>query len=164
MEIIIRAYKDHDFETLEKIRNNFELQYLLLANPKPNTKLRVLQWIENKTAGVNSVFFVISNDKDDTIGYVQAAELDFLNRNCYFGVAIAEKWRGKGVFTKAVLLLEEYLKNTFNIKKVIGELLISNVTSIKALEKTGYYKVGLRKEHFYYKLAFHDVCIVEKIL
>ena len=164
MEIIIRAYKDHDFETLEKIRNNFELQYLLLANPKPNTKLRVLQWIENKTAGVNSVFFVISNDKDDTIGYAQATELDLLNRNCYFGVAIAEKWRGKGVFTKAVLLLEEYLKNTFNIKNVIGELLISNVTSIKALEKTGYYKVGLRKEHFYYKSAFHDVCIVEKIL
>jgi hypothetical protein len=86
MEIIIRAYKDHDFETLEKIRNNFELQYLLLANPKPNTKLRVLQWIENKTAGVNSVFFVISNDKDDTIGYAQATELDLLNRNCYFGV------------------------------------------------------------------------------
>ena len=40
MEIIIRAYKDHDFETLEKIRNDVELQYLLMANPKPNSKTR----------------------------------------------------------------------------------------------------------------------------
>ena len=164
MEIIIRAYKDHDFETLEKIRNDVDLQYLLTAHPKPNTKTRVLQWIENKTAGDNSVFFVISNNKNETIGYVQAAELDLLNRNCYFGVAISEKWTGKGVFTKAVLLLEQYLKDTFNIKKTICEVLVSNINSIKALEKTGYLQVGLLKEHFYYKSAFHDVCIIEKIL
>ena len=164
MEIIIRAYEDHDFETLEKIRNDFELQYLLLSNPKPNTKARVINWIENKTAGDNSVFFVISNKKNETIGYVQAVGLDLLNRNCYFGVAISKNWQGKGVFTKAVLLLEQYLKDTFNIKKIVGELLVSNINSIKALEKTGYLQVGLLKEHFYCKSAFHDVCIIEKIL
>ena len=164
MEIIIRAYKENDFETLEKIRNDVELQYLLMANPKPNTKTRVLQWIENKTAGDNSVFFVISNDKDETIGYVQAVELDLLNRNCYVGIAIAKEWRGKGIFKATISRIEEYLKNTYNINKVMAEILKSNPDSILAFSNNGYLSVGTMKNHFYYKSKFHDVCIYEKFI
>jgi RimJ/RimL family protein N-acetyltransferase len=164
LEIIIRPYKDHDFETLEKIRNDFELQYLLMANPKPNTKARVLQWIENKTAGENSVFFVISNEHDDSIGYVQAVEIDLLNRNCYLGIAILEKWRGRRIFNSAIKLIEDYLKNTYNINKVIAEILTSNTNSIESFKKNKYQVVGALKSHFYYKNDFHDVCIYEKLL
>ena len=163
MEIIIRAYKEHDFETLEKIRNDIDLQYLLMANPKPNTKARVLQWIENKTAGENSVFFVISNNNNETIGYVQATSIDTLNRNCYVGIAIAKEWRGKGIFKAAIARIEEYLKNTYNINKVLAEILKSNSGSIKAFSSNGYFLAGTMKNHFYYKSEFHDVCIVEKL-
>ena len=162
MEIIIRAYKEHDFETLENLRNDVELQYLLMANPKPNTKTRVLQWIENKTAGDNSVFFVISNDKDETLGYIQATSIDTLNRNCYLGIAIAKEWRGKRIFKASISRIEEYLKNTYNINKIVVEILKSNSNSIQAFSNNGYLLVGTMKDHFYYKSEFHDVCIHEK--
>ena len=58
MEIIIRAYSNEDLADLEKIRNDVDLQYSLLVNPKPNTRQRVLEWIEKKTADSDSVFFV----------------------------------------------------------------------------------------------------------
>jgi RimJ/RimL family protein N-acetyltransferase len=164
LEIIIRPYKDHDFETLQKIRNDFELQYILMANPKPNTKSRVLNWIENKTSGDKSVFFVISNENDKTIGYVQAVEVDILNRNCYIGIAIEKKWRGKGVFNFTIKLIEEYLKNTYNIQKVIAEILKSNSNSIESFKKNNYKLAGTLKSHFYYKNNFHDVCLYEKLI
>ena len=103
MKIIIRAYKDHDFETLEKIRNDFELQYLLMANPKPNTKARVLQWIENKTAGDNSVFFVISNDKDETIGYIQATSIDIVKSKLLCGNQQSQKNGGEKEFLRQAI-------------------------------------------------------------
>ena len=81
MEIIIRAYSNDDLDDLEKIRNDVDLQYSLLVNPKPNTRQRVLEWIEKKTSDSDSVFFVISNEKNDTIGYVQAVSINTLNKN-----------------------------------------------------------------------------------
>lgn len=164
MSICIRPYKDKDFEVLEKIRNDFHLQHVLLTNPKPNNKKRVLQWIENKSAGEKSVFFVISNEKEETIGYVQAVNIDTLNRNCYIGIVIDKNWRGKGVFKPSIQLIEKYLKNTYNIHKIIAEILHTNIESLKAFQKNHYEKIGTFKNHFYFNEEFHDVCIFEKMI
>jgi diamine N-acetyltransferase len=164
MEIIIRAYSNDDLDDLEKIRNDVDLQYSLLVNPKPNTRQRVLEWIEKKTSDSDSVFFVISNEKNDTIGYVQAVSINTLNKNCYVGMVLGKEWRGKGIFKPAISLVEKYLLNTYNLKKFIAEILESNSDSINAFRNNGYNLSGTMKEHFYYKSKFHNVCIYEKLL
>ena len=164
MEIFLRPYLEKDFDILFEIRNDFEMQFMLMVNPKPNTKNKTLQWIEKKTNGEDSVFFIISNSKNESIGYIQATNIDHINKNCNIGIAVNKNWRGKGVAGKALLSLENYLKNTFNIKKVVVEILCENMSSIKSFTKANYNHVGVLQKHFYAKNNFYDVCILEKLI
>lgn len=164
MDVLLRPYSEHDYDKLEEARNDFELQYTLLAHPKPNTRKKVQEWIENKTAAQNSVFFVISDNSKQTIGFVQATEIDFINRFCYVGIYICQEFRGKGIMKTAIRLLEKYLHNTFNIRKTLAKILIENLSSVQAFKKAGYSEAGILKKHFYFSSAFHDVSIYEKFI
>ena len=164
MEIVLRPYLENDFDILFKIRNDFEIQYMLMTNPKPNTKSKTLQWIENKAAANDSVFFIISNEVNETIGYIQAVKINQINKNCNIGIALEKKWWGKGIAGEALLNMEYYLKNTYNLKKVVVEILFENINSIKSFTKANYKQVGVLQKHFYAKNKFHDVCILEKFI
>ncbi len=164
METYLRPYLEEDFDVLFKIRNDFDMQYMLMTRPKPNTKRKTIQWIENKTDSDDSVFFVITNDANETIGYIQAVKINQINKNCNIGIVIDKKWWGKNIAREALLNMEDYLKNTFDIHKVVVEVLDENVNSIKAFTKVNYRQVGILKQHFYARKRFHDVSILEKFI
>lgn len=162
-KIVLRPYTDIDFEVLYGLRNDFELQSLLLTYPRPNKIKNVLEWIMQKTEDRSSVFFVISDPDKLTKGFIQATQMDFVSGTCYIGIALIEEFRGKEIALNSIFLLEEYLINVFNIRKVLVNILSDNENSIKTFSRAGFKTVGSLSKHFYFQREYHDVIIMEKI-
>jgi RimJ/RimL family protein N-acetyltransferase len=112
---------------------NFSLRFL--ARNKPISKEKMEELIERKNNVLLGLFFegrlighsILSLDEKTTVGSI--------------GLVLHPEWQGKGLGKK---LLEETLKiaQQKGCKKVIAEILATNVRSIRFFEKVGFKFVG----------------------
>jgi len=162
--VFLRPYKEHDFKVLFEIRNDPVIQTLLITHHKPNTTSEVLEWILVKSNSIDGVFLIIANSDDNALGFVQAKEIDRISLTCYAGIALHPQNQKKGIFPEAFGLFEQYLKETFDIRKVIVEILEENIPSLKSFQRIGYTQAGILSEHYYHDGIVSDVIIMEKLL
>jgi len=164
MELVcrIREFLDSDINFLMSLRNDMELQYLLITHPKPNSTEQVKNWIMNKINSDKTIFFVIASPDNKPIGFIQASDIDMVNRICKIGLAIENEWRRRGVFKRVISDMENYLSGSMNIRKIVAEILCVNESSRKAFESVGYEMAGILKSHYYNNGEYHDIVIYEK--
>ncbi|HVM87575.1 MAG TPA: GNAT family protein [Puia sp.] len=160
---ILRQPIEEDIQALLSMRNNIELQSLLMSRAKPNTSEKINEWLKRKLSDESSVFFIIADASTNQLaGYLQFVNIDFLNRRGELGICLDPAKQGQGYAANALSLLEVYLKDVFNIKKITLQVLQQNSSAINFYLKSGYMQVGIYKEHFYQRNFFHDVLIMEK--
>lgn len=154
-----------DNKFLIKIRNDIELQCMLMSRPKPNNISKIETWVNQKLSDTHVIFFVIADAVSGSpVGYIQLDEIDFINRKCKLGVCIDSPYQGQGYATDAFVLLESYVKKIFSIRKIAISVLLNNKRAISFYEKMMYRTVGLLQEDFYLDNEFHDVLLMEKII
>jgi RimJ/RimL family protein N-acetyltransferase len=56
---VLREVREEDSELLGAIRNDLEVQRLLLARPRPNSPKQVSDWIDRLGTDPRAVLFVI---------------------------------------------------------------------------------------------------------
>jgi [ribosomal protein S5]-alanine N-acetyltransferase len=138
--LILRKWKIEDAEQLTLIANNKKIyDNLRDAFPHPyfledaNKYISFAQ-IENKL----SMLFAIEID-GKVMGSIGAFfKEDVYRENVEIGYYLAEECWGKGLMTKAIKALVEYLFNKFDINRVFAEPFARNIGSRKALEKAGF--------------------------
>ena len=78
------------------------------------------------------------------------------------GILIGAKDRwGKGIASEAMRLRTRYAFRELNLHKLMTEVFVANAASKRALEKSGYRTVGIRKEHFFTGGTWHDIWLGE---
>lgn len=156
---------DLDLTHYYQIRNNVNIQNNLMSRSRPNSSEKVKDWLVSKNGQESSMLFtIVDENAKDFAGYIQITNIDFINSNCYFGIFITEKHRNKKHAENALLLIEPYLQSTFNIRKILLEVISDNKPAIKLYEKLGYYQSGLLKQHFYIANEYKDIIIMEKFI
>ena len=137
--IELRAAAIEDAEYLFGLRNDESTQKLLLSRPKPNTKEKIEDWYLKKTNDPDSVFFVICNKSDKKLyGYIQIVGMDYISKYGYLGICLDSSSRGLGIGEEAISLVEVYVKNVFNLRKIVLDVLVYNELDIKFYRKIGY--------------------------
>ena len=81
------------------------------------------------------VYAVIRKKDDVNLGYVQLVKIE---EGWEIGYHIAEIYTGNGYATEAVYLFLDYIKNTTDLKQIIGIALAANKASRRVLEKCGF--------------------------
>jgi diamine N-acetyltransferase len=161
---LLRAPEQVDTEMLTALRNNLDVQTLLLATPKPNTEQRTRDWLHRRLDDPQGVFFVICDKLSNRgVGFVQVTQIELLHRRGELGLCVEPASQGKGHATVALHLLESYLQNVFHLQKLTLHVLASNEKAINFYQKLNYLSVGMLKQHFYHKQTFHDVLVMEKL-
>ena len=161
----LREARDADLPALAGIRNDLELQLALMAAPRPNTLVRVKDWLRRRANDPQGVFFVVAtSDGDEPIGFVQLVGIDPLNRYADFGICLTTAYHGRGHATEALDLLEGYASDVFGLRKIVLHVLSSNARAIAFYERHDFRAVGTLMEHHYHQGKFHDVLIMEKRL
>ena len=109
----------------------------------------------------DTVLWIIEAD-GDAVGATGIHEIDWQNAHATTGILIGakEKW-GKGIASEAMRLRTRYAFRELNLHKLMTEVFIGNVASRRALEKSGYRTVGIRKDHFFTGGSWHDVWLGE---
>ena len=109
----------------------------------------------------DTVFWVIEAG-GETIGATGIHGIDWINAHGTTGIVIGEKqhWH-KGYATEAMRLRTRYAFRELNLHKLMTEVFVGNEASRRALEKSGYRTVGMRRDHFFTLGKWHDVWIGE---
>lgn len=164
-KVVLRAWSPSDLPILQLMRNDFQQQRQLMAQPKGNSLDQVKDWLTARAKSADGVFFIIAcKSSDQVIGYVQVVGLDFVNGLGKLGICIAPDSQGKGYGGEAITLLEGYLLDVFRLRKLILEVLVENKIAISLYTKLGYKTAGRLQKHFYTGEEYGDVVIMEKLI
>ena|SRR5271165_5332643 len=163
--VTLRAWRDSDLEVLTALRNDSKLQAQLMTQPRPNSTVRVRQWLSEKSSRTDGVFFIVATQKEDrAIGYVQVLNLDLLNGHGDLGICVSPAAQGQGYGRETLALLEVYLRRTFALRKLMLQALADNAGALAFYHECGYGNAGRLTEHFYTDGRFCDVVLMEKFL
>jgi RimJ/RimL family protein N-acetyltransferase len=163
-KVMLREWREADLERLATLRNDVALQRMLMAQARPNPVERVRQWLVDRGAREDMVFFVIAGEDDGVLGYIQVAGIDRFHGHGDLGICLSPEAHGLGAAAEACRLLERYLVDTMGMHKLTLKVLVDNTRAIAFYLKHGYREVGVLERHFRDGDSLHDVMIMERLL
>ncbi len=85
---------------------------------------------------------------DEPVGTVSAMNPSWHMGYVEIGYMLAESHQGRGLGTRAVALLVEKLFRETELHRVFGTVSVENIASIKLLERLGFVREGVLRQHF----------------
>lgn len=147
MEIILRPWQKEDATALATIANNAKIAANVRDRfPHPYTVNDAQQWIQLNQHKIPCENFAIifENELAGSIGCLPKD--DVYRKNIEVGYFIAEKFWGKGIASKALSVLLEYIPQRFDVTRVYAEVFETNTASMKVLQKNGFYLESIRRK------------------
>jgi [ribosomal protein S5]-alanine N-acetyltransferase len=146
-KIHLRRYKIEDAAQLALIANNKKIWINLRDQfPHPYTVHDAIQWI-NHTSTQNpavNMAIIIGGKVAGGIGVVP--KNDVYRKTMEIGYFLGEAYWGKGIATKAVALLLDYIQQHFNVVRLYAEVFEHNAASMRVLEKNGFHLESIRQK------------------
>ena len=147
MAVLIRQWKNEDLDNLVLYANNIQV-WNNLRNyfPHPYTEEHGKAWLE-KNIGTEPVLnFAIDLDGAAIGGIGIILNSDVYVMSAEIGYWIGEPFWGLGIATEAVRQMIEYIFYYFDIVRVYAEVFEHNKSSMRVLEKNGFYLEGVRRK------------------
>ena len=141
----------------------YGVQYLGIATPPSEAT-----WIEEmaKTAAGRepaAVAFTIDDVEDRTaIGMSSLSPISHLHGTATLGIALGER-RGQGLGTAATRLLLDWGFHVLGLRNVLLETLTWNSAAIRAYERAGFRRVGIRRQAAISRGVPSDVLLMDAI-
>lgn len=161
--IKLRQLQHNDESYFFKWRNDLDYIALTKSVRLPKHEGVEKEWFDTimRDKSNKSIIFIIETIVNTTaVGFVQLNQIDWISRNCFFGVAIPEKgFQGKGIGKESMQILFDYAFNILNLKKISLEVVAFNKNSIHLYEKIGFEREGTLKHHYFWNGDYHDVLI-----
>ena len=127
-----------------------DTEYWRLANSDPVIQFSVASiktWLEEHSFDKDNFFFTIQTRQDNRpIGDVGLSGIDWIHRNAYLGISIAEReeW-GKGCGTDAVKVILRLAFSELNLHRVSLTVFDYNQRAKRAYEKAGFRTEGRQR-------------------
>ena len=149
-----------DLPTYRSWFANLEVTHTLARIFAPSEKGEEA-WYERVSSSDESVIWRIVAE-DRTVGNTGIHGIDWINRHGETGLMIGEmsEW-GKGYASEAVKLRTAFAFNELGLERLGSQSFVENVPMHRALEKSGYQKIGRMRHYFYRDGTWHDVYAFE---
>lgn len=107
------------------------------------------------------VLGIALRDGDALIGTTGLEEIDFVNRQAQFGIAIGVKseW-GKGHGTEVTRLVVRYAFEHLNLNRVFLHVYETNPRGLRAYEKAGFRREGVLRQARWQQTRFVDTIVM----
>lgn len=165
-QIYLRALEPTDLDFLYALENDVSLWHV--SNSVAPYSLFVLkQYLENAALDIYTVKqlrLVICIKDHVAIGAIDLFEFDPLHQRAGIGIVLAGPYRGKGYAAEALELILNYCKHTLQLHQVYCSITATNQASINLFVKSGFEKVGIRKQWLRAPGGWDDVIEYQKLL
>ncbi len=147
MQVKIRPWKQEDKEPLAAIANNFNIwQNLRDRLPHPYTPEDAEDWINFNKNILPTLNFCIEVDGQVAGSIGLTPQIDVHRNNMEIGYFLGEPFWHKGIATRAVGLLLQYVAEVFpHISRIYAPVFERNKPSMRVLEKNGFHLEAILK-------------------
>ncbi|MFN8039405.1 MAG: GNAT family protein [Acidimicrobiales bacterium] len=159
----LRPVVDADLDVLGELRNDLDVQLLLLARPRPNSPERVRQWVSRLADDPAAALFAIADRDDACVGFVQLTAIDAVSSHARLGIAVAPEHRRRGHAAAAIAELWDYGHRVWGLRKLVLDVRADNRGALDLYEALGFERVGVHREHFRDGDRWHDVVVMERL-
>ena len=160
MNLKLRALEPNDLELVYEVENDKSL-WVYSNTSSPFSRHTLKKFIENSHLDIiehKQLRLVIADD-EQSYGFIDLYDYDFINRRVGLGIIIFKKYRSKGIGLSSLQLTENYL-----LEHVYANISSKNKESISLFEKSGFVNIGLKKDWIFYNNKFNDELLFQKIL
>lgn len=147
MPVTIRQWTLEDQESLVLYANNINI-WNNLRNyfPHPYTEENGKEWLEKVIGAEPIVNLAIDLDGLAIGGIGIGLNADVYIMSAEISYWIGEPFWGQGIATEAIRQMVEYTFYYFDIVRIYAEVFENNKSSMRALEKNGFYLEGVRRK------------------
>jgi RimJ/RimL family protein N-acetyltransferase len=147
MNISLQPWKKEDAITLSGYYNNPNIWINLRDNiPNPYTLEDAEKFIEAQSELLSLQNFSILNGNEITGGIGITLLQDVYKMNVEMGYWVAEPFWGQGIASEAVRLMTQYVFDNYAINRIVCEVFEYNKSSMRVLEKNGFYLECVRRK------------------
>jgi ribosomal-protein-alanine N-acetyltransferase len=148
--IVLRPWQKQDAQDLAAVANNRNVwNNVRDALPNPYTVMDALQWIAhvNDQEPVVNFAIVYKGQAVGSIGCVPKADVS--RKSIEIGYFVGEHYWGKGIATEAVRLLVDFIETRMDINRIYAHVFAYNQSSMKVLQKNGFYLESIQRKAVY---------------
>jgi RimJ/RimL family protein N-acetyltransferase len=160
MEFKLRSWNLNDLESLVRYANNYNIAKNLTNQfPHPYTKENGESFIAMATKNDPLTIFAIEINGQVAGGIGLHLQQDIHCKNAELGYWLAEPFWGKGIITRAIMLIVAYGFKTFEIDRIFARPFGYNLGSQKVLTKSGFLLEGKFEKTIYKFGEYQDELI-----
>lgn len=146
-DTILRPWEREDASPLAAIANNRKVWLNVRDRfPHPYTVMDALQWLEANAGHQPPQHFCIQYRGQVAGSCGVIPKDDVYRKSIEIGYFIGEPFWGKGIATKAVGLLVDYVHQQFDVVRIFAEVFEHNKASMSVLRKNGFHLEGIRQK------------------
>ena len=163
--LVLRGWRESDLPGLQEMRNDIELQALLLSTANGSTIEDVRNWVKGPTDGRDThLLIVVTKNNDNLIGYIQYTREPGATDAFRFGVCLSPAFQSMGYGLELMNWLGRYLSEQYSANKIILLVAKTNKRAIACYKKVSFRQVGSMYRHVKVCGDWCDVIVMEKLL
>jgi len=146
-DIILRPWRRDDARQLAAIGNNRNVWLNLRDRfPHPYTVMDAGHWLESHAGEKPLQHFCIEYEGRVAGSCGLVLKDDVYRKTIEIGYFVGELYWGRGIASRAVGLLVDYVQQHFDVVRIYAEVFERNKASMSVLRKNGFYLEGIRKK------------------
>ncbi len=159
-DYILREHEDKDSVNFYRYFTDPEVSKFVLTETPRNfeeARRELLYW-KNVFYTNEGIYFTIADKKtDEMIGSVGVSTYSSYHNRIEISYDMGKEFWGKGIMSKAVKAMVEYVFETLNINRLEAATAIGNEASVMVLKKCGFLYEGRLRQYRYHRGAYVDV-------
>ena len=163
--IVLRAPEPEDLEKLYEWENNPEL-WDVGNTRQPYSRFALKQYISAYDSNIYETgqlrFMIIHKPDNQLAGTVDLFDLDLHHSRIAFGLFVDDAFKGKGLATLALRLIEQYVFEFLNINQLYCHISVMNTASKCMFEKENYEVNAILKSWIRTKQGYEDVIVFQR--
>lgn len=104
---------------------------------------------------------IVDKVTNNFIGDVGLYNIDLYSNNTEIGYTIAKNYWRQGIATECIKEIENFTFSRLNMNRIIAMIDKNNIPSVKLVEKLGFFRDGILREHYYNSLdnTYISICV-----
>jgi ribosomal-protein-alanine N-acetyltransferase len=147
----------------EGFSNPIVTKYMDITYPTFEATAEQMLWYETKRKNGTGNSWAVINEQQEFIGVISTYNLHTLHRRCEIGYWFFPEYWGKGYGKESMDILLKTIAKQQNIHRFIAEVEPENKASVALLNRLGFKREAVFKEHEFRNNQFADLEIWAKL-
>lgn len=159
--IRLRKLKRSDAESIQRSANRREIARFLPRMPHPYTMEDARKWVtttvRHARADKSYAFGIEDKGSGEIVGMIELFNVNRTDKNSEVGYWVAKPFQGRGYAVEAIGLILGFAFKKLHLARVYAIVHQRNLSSVKALEKTGFVREGCWRKASFLGRRWSDV-------